>query len=570
MSLTDCVAVQLRASKSNPTGGLFLESSGSGFWGCAEEPRRIYTNAHVVHGASTLSLHVPFDSHTPYPVRLVSICPAHDLAILEMPVPAYTALLERFQKQYGPACEGPLRLDWADSKKIVQEAHANLSETSSVVAVGYPFGFRSTHQTHGSISASEIHPSKHQTYIAVSCPINPGNSGGPNIFVDKQGKHSILGINSAKISGADNEGFVIPIERVRWLKDATETDAMRQHKSNVSHFATQTQLRIEQADLFLSSIASKEHSLLLALKGETVAKEAAKCFDGCAFLGAKSFLAAFPTTLSLQVLSDEEHMKTLPTTQLINLPHFGLRYQRTTPATLLHFSQSTPKECQSGVILRNVLERTIAADAKLKTHDFLYGVQFGANAPLTKVSFFGEVDVDGRKIPLSNALHNTRIGTPLTFHVLRRNGKQCDAAPLVLLGKTRLPLREEIHEGVRKLKDALYDPYKGYPCVAVDGLVVSQLTYEMAVQFVKMGRLELSQYLEDSHRHEAALIIKTVAPGSMAALYSGIQPGMIIDRVNGTKVTRFQDFVAAAKQKSARNTWELTTSCGMMFVCQIS
>lgn len=90
---------------------------------------------------------------------------------------------------------------------------ANSSEVKvgeQVIALGNPSGLTAT-VTQGIVSGTNRFLTGITTgLIQTDVPINPGNSGGP--LVNAQGK--IIGINSAKIKGAESLGFAIPSNKV--------------------------------------------------------------------------------------------------------------------------------------------------------------------------------------------------------------------------------------------------------------------------------------------------------------------------------------------------------------------
>merc|ERR1711871_450962 len=73
-----------------------------------------------------------------------------------------------------------------------------------VSALGFPLGFNGLKITMGVVSGYQVF--EHALYAEVDAAINPGNSGGP--LLNSAGK--VLGINSAKMQGADSMSFAIP------------------------------------------------------------------------------------------------------------------------------------------------------------------------------------------------------------------------------------------------------------------------------------------------------------------------------------------------------------------------
>lgn len=80
---------------------------------------------------------------------------------------------------------------------------------SRVMASGYP-GDSRVNATFGEVSGRHIDGTG-EGFIQTTAPINPGNSGGPLVDVVSG---EVIGINTAKINGADNMGFSTPIDSV--------------------------------------------------------------------------------------------------------------------------------------------------------------------------------------------------------------------------------------------------------------------------------------------------------------------------------------------------------------------
>ncbi len=101
--------------------------------------------------------------------------------------------------------------------------HAELGDSDSlrvgqlVIAMGNPFGFRSTVST-GVISAVGRAMRSEQgrlieNIVQHTAPLNPGNSGGP--LVDSRCR--VVGINTAIIAMAQGLGFAVPASTARWV-----------------------------------------------------------------------------------------------------------------------------------------------------------------------------------------------------------------------------------------------------------------------------------------------------------------------------------------------------------------
>jgi len=101
--------------------------------------------------------------------------------------------------------------------------HAELGDSQRlqvgqlVIAMGNPFGFRSTVST-GVISAVGRAMRSEQgrlieDIVQHTAPLNPGNSGGP--LVDSRGR--VVGINTAIVAMAQGLGFAVPSTTAQWV-----------------------------------------------------------------------------------------------------------------------------------------------------------------------------------------------------------------------------------------------------------------------------------------------------------------------------------------------------------------
>ncbi|HKG03827.1 MAG TPA: trypsin-like peptidase domain-containing protein [Conexibacter sp.] len=185
------------------------EGTGSGF--VISREGLIVTNAHVVEGATTVSVKVG-DGAT-HPATVVGRDESTDLAVL------------RVQDDAG-ATFAPLT--FADSSKL------QVGDTT--YAIGNPFGLDHT-LTSGVVSALDRQIDAPNGYsidqvIQTDAPINPGNSGGP--LLDDHGR--VIGVNSQILNGGGSSengnvgiGFAIPSNTVRSIAAQLAADGQVEH-----------------------------------------------------------------------------------------------------------------------------------------------------------------------------------------------------------------------------------------------------------------------------------------------------------------------------------------------------
>jgi S1-C subfamily serine protease len=170
-------------------------ATGSGF--VVDEDGTILTNAHVVDGASSVTVSFNEDGSDSIPAEVKGRDVSADLAVLKVDPDKVKAVL-------------PL----GDSSK------AQVGDP--VVAIGNPFGFTRTVTT-GIVSALQRQIEAPNGFsipnvIQTDAAINPGNSGGP--LLDANGR--VIGINSQIATGGSGSGsvgigFAIPINTAKKL-----------------------------------------------------------------------------------------------------------------------------------------------------------------------------------------------------------------------------------------------------------------------------------------------------------------------------------------------------------------
>ena len=165
-------------------------SSGSGF--ILSEDGYVVTNAHVVEGATKLTV-ITHDGKE-YDAALIGQDTANDLAVLKV------------------EASGLKTAKLGSSNKLIVG--------DQVVAIGNPLGELTNTLTVGYVSAKERSVTTDGSVINMlqtDAAINPGNSGGPLFNM----KGEVVGITTAKFSGTTNSGatiegvgFAVPIDDV--------------------------------------------------------------------------------------------------------------------------------------------------------------------------------------------------------------------------------------------------------------------------------------------------------------------------------------------------------------------
>jgi S1-C subfamily serine protease len=167
------------------------QGAGSGF--VIDGEGHILTNYHVIENARQVE--VTTSDKKKYKAQIVGTDPAHDLAVIQIPV------------------KDVPRAEIGDSK--------NLVVGQKVFAIGNPFGLSGT-MTRGIISSiRSVRGPKGfiDEAIQTDAAINPGNSGGP--LLNSRGQ--VIGINSMILTGGAEQsagiGFAIPINTAKSVLD---------------------------------------------------------------------------------------------------------------------------------------------------------------------------------------------------------------------------------------------------------------------------------------------------------------------------------------------------------------
>jgi S1-C subfamily serine protease len=161
--------------------------------GVVIDGKRIITNAHVVRYSTQVRVQ-PNQSSDKLPAKVKAIAIGIDLALLELEDTTFF-----------------------DSHPPAPFAEALPKVGSKVATYGFPIGGEALSMTEGSISRIEYagyNDGVGGLRIQIDAAINPGNSGGP---AGVDGK--VVGLCFSGIRGADNIGYVIPVEELKTFLD---------------------------------------------------------------------------------------------------------------------------------------------------------------------------------------------------------------------------------------------------------------------------------------------------------------------------------------------------------------
>ena len=163
----------------------------------------ILTNAHVVEGATSLS--VQLADGRKFTGTVVTSDTAADLAVV--------------------------KIDATGLPTVVIGTSSTLQVGQTVIAIGSPLGTYTDSVTSGILSGTsrDITVTDDQTgqprqltnLLQTDAAINPGNSGGP--LLDVQGQ--VIGINTATAGNSEGLGFAIPIDAARALMASAKAAA---------------------------------------------------------------------------------------------------------------------------------------------------------------------------------------------------------------------------------------------------------------------------------------------------------------------------------------------------------
>jgi S1-C subfamily serine protease len=182
------------AGGANGNGGGQATGEGTGM--VLDTQGNVLTNAHVVSGATTVSVQI-FGQSMVHQAKVLAVDTVDDVAMIQI---------------QNPGSLTPVKLGHS----------AGLLVGDPVVAVGNALGLAPGGPTVTSGIISALNRSLNTGterltgLLQTDAPINPGNSGGP--LVDSKGE--VIGMNTAVSTDGQNVGFAIPVDRIAPLLDS--------------------------------------------------------------------------------------------------------------------------------------------------------------------------------------------------------------------------------------------------------------------------------------------------------------------------------------------------------------
>lgn len=182
------------------------EGSGSGF--LINDSGYLITNGHVVSEARAISIQLPALGKERLDATLVGVSFDRDMALLRITEDGVNKIKE--------ALGSVPFIKLGNSDQVLRG--------DEIMTLGYPLGQQYLKSTVGVISGRES--MEFRQYIQIDAPINPGNSGGPSVNFNGE----VVGINTAGVPGAQNVGYIIPINELKIVLDELSKLETEQNK----------------------------------------------------------------------------------------------------------------------------------------------------------------------------------------------------------------------------------------------------------------------------------------------------------------------------------------------------
>ncbi|HBY06105.1 MAG: Protease Do [candidate division TM6 bacterium GW2011_GWE2_42_60] len=181
-----------------------------------------------------------------------------------------------------------------------------------------------------------------------------------------------------------------------------------------------------------------------------------------------------------------------------------------------------------GVYIPGVIPGSPLDKAGVKEGDMLYAIDGH------EIDYYGEIKVDWNEERVAAIDYVSRLDPGETVHLTTyRNGAKREVSVQTVFADM-LPIR------------IFYPEYEAIDYEVIGGMVVMELAINHMPILIKMNP-RLSRYLELENQFASKLVVTHLLPNSEAVKCRVLRPGMLIDEINGRKVTTLKEFRNAVK-----------------------
>ncbi len=582
-------------------------SVGSGFFikPVNDKESLLLTNAHVIKSSPIVKIRCAFAHHERFPVRVAAVCYNRDVALLHVDEKT-TNKMKTYLKGYGMETIPYFKLGSMDMIT---------SPKMKLIALGHPMGMESQQYGEGYCRGWFRHPQTGEECLTISDPINPGNSGGP-LVADINGSYMVLGINSAKLAGAniEGEGLCKNIDYVKAvlgdmklaLKPVKTTvniennpqikallQALLQHGmkipkpaaagfkedhsrwlvNNMTMFNMNWQNKayggtvsgVPRAfDTWINRHVMKSSTEYLEGGREMLRRVIQSSMDGTMddFIAERKAIGSWKDYRTKECVDGPEHTETgglkmsvnLPLqTKVIRSPIFGIHSHPLKHIDVEHYYNIPSGVINGGVLVNDVLDKSLFKLNNGMKGDIIYGIQH-EKSPVMMLNYNGTFEKKqfGVARSLRGLLNLIPMGDTITLKVARRVPGE-QAKLLDISFKVRSPAHSELPP-IHEIPQFCSESSEMSKGCSILGMKMSPLRMNHVMQY------KLMDFVIPKNRYKFKMIVTSVNPNSDA--WGTINVGSVVEQINGKIAPdSFDEFIKEIQKiDKASGCWHLETS----------
>jgi len=580
-------------------------SVGSGFFIKSENSKEslLLTNAHVIKSSPIVKIRCAFAHHERFPVRVAAVCYNRDVALLHVDEKT-TNKMKTYLKDYGMDTIPYFKLGSMDMIT---------SPKMKLIALGHPMGMESQQYGEGYCRGWFRHPQTGEECLTISDPINPGNSGGP-LVAEINGSYMVLGINSAKLAGANIEGeglcknidyvkavlgemkkALIPQKATVNIENNPQIKALlqmlMQHGMKISKPAaaafTEDHSRWLLNNMTMFNMKWQNEACGGTVSGvprafdtwinRHVMKNSTEYLDGGRELLRRVVQSSIDGTID-QFLSERKNigswkdyreqkcvdgpepaadvkmtMNVPLQTTVVRSPIIGIHTHPLKHKDVEHYYKIQSGVIKGGVLVNDVLPCSLYKLNKGLKGDIIFGIQH-ESAPVMMLNYNGTFEKN--KFGVARSLHGLLnlipMGDNVTLKVARRVPGS-NAKLLDITFKVRSPAHSELPP-IHMIPQFCSESAEIQKGCSILGMKMTPLRLNHVMQY------KLMDYIPNTTHYDFKMVVTSVDPNSDA--WGTITPGSVVEQVNGKAApTDFESFMKEI-QKIDKDSgcWHLETS----------